>query len=1271
MNKRIFETLREKIKAADVVSFDIFDTLIVRFYRKPTDLFMHLEEISGMRGFKDARISAEMAQREAFSAKGIREVCLTDIYDKLHPSYLSLMQKEIELEIFACRRNQEMYEIYEFAQQMSKQVFIASDMYLPKDVIVKILQNSGYAKYDGLLLSSDTLRPKATGEMYEDLVAISAAPRSSILHIGDNLFTDFQVATEHGIDAYHYVPILISSGESLNPAFFSLLETSGNNSVAASILAGLIAKRTSEEPDESYWAEFGYKYCGIPALSYMRWLKDRLEEEGIGRVFFMLRDGYIFKRVFDYLYPEFETYEIYGSRTMYMLPCMDSYQDIKNHITGEFRQGLTYRRCYDRLGVYDECLFNEYEKAFPDLDDLIIEEADFRRVDDFFIGHEKWLKKIGAEKRKEIIGYFDSVHLLDGKSAIVDLGWKGSMLKSIERLCRIENRNSSIYGYYFGTHAFDSAGIRAQAFSINNGKPDNRYPYKALLDYGFLIAILELAFSAPFPSMLGGREENGNFVANYQSVCSEEQKRLDICAEILKGVLGFVHDFSEISDKYHVETSVEVSLLPLEYLSRFISRHDAWHISQVCYFPAVGNDTDCYPITRNGSVRFGICFPWPGSSNAETEAITRIKRAAEENGIQCVPIDNHGHILTNDLCLPEKLEIISHADFIISTHFETSRAVDAFYYHVLWNPPEYSLNGDYYDWVSKNYLMYDDFLIYDNGGISNHLRSILINCHRTLEKASSLLSSLPISAMLEPDLSSPKIFYCGMNWDRLVYGLSRHAGLFKLLDETGYFRIYGPDKGFDGIRHWEGYKSYQGSIPFDGFSLIKELNRCGVCLVISSDVHRRAGAVTNRAFEACAAGAVIISDDNPLMQKMFKDAALFIKYDRNNPTWTCKQIIEKYEWILSNKEEALKLARRAQEIFRKHYSLDVLLKKMVRNHPARMQAIANDLYARTEEKRVLVSYVCNTQSVWQAEKWIGRVFSNMKNQVYRTLFLVLVVDKTIAPHVTAFCKNNYAGAQVVGLELFDSRGTRVMTDGQAFTRIRNTFAHDYFMLTNANEVWFYDHVTTLVRSTEDNNAAGAYSGQIRQDCNNFRHVSFFETLSERSLTDFGNGKPHYQQLLTCPGGFIFDALCHAFLPDFLFDFIDGREHLAYAHIMLFKEKKQFVFSKRMTFLWEDMGDDWSHAVVTEEQERRFILGLTLYDRPSMSVQAGDESTTATGMKHAELVKMLSFFPIKPYLKMRYYRFRLRKLSPQSKKYEQFQKKYQDALTSYEHLLGIR
>ena len=63
-------TIGDGVKA---VSFDIFDTLIVRPYIRPKDLFAHMEQAEGAPGFAAERVDAERRSRMSVGADGSRE----------------------------------------------------------------------------------------------------------------------------------------------------------------------------------------------------------------------------------------------------------------------------------------------------------------------------------------------------------------------------------------------------------------------------------------------------------------------------------------------------------------------------------------------------------------------------------------------------------------------------------------------------------------------------------------------------------------------------------------------------------------------------------------------------------------------------------------------------------------------------------------------------------------------------------------------------------------------------------------------------------------------------------------------------------------------------------------------------------------------------------------------------------------------------------------------------------------------------------------------
>lgn len=596
--------------------------------------------------------------------------------------------------------------------------------------------------------------------------------------------------------------------------------------------------------------------------------------------------------------------------------------------------------------------------------------------------------------------------------------------------------------------------------------------------------------------------------------------------------------------------------------------------------------------------RFGCISTWPGGLSAELEVLNRIKRAAEECDMECISIDNHGRIIKEDTTASDEFVDAHSLDFIISMHYHSPKYLDAYYYFTIWNPPEIPMGDSKYNEVVNAYLSFDDYLIYDDGPMVNHLRSILIDCPRTIEGSSCLMSSFPVSAAIEPKLDDPKLFYCGMNWDVLQDGKGRNESVMKLLDESGVIRIYGPDvvEAWNGVRPWAGYKCYQYPIEFDGFSIVKEINKCGICLVLSSDMHRRSGAVTNRAFEACAAGAIIISDDNHTMRKMFGDSVLYISYNRNDARETYNQIIEKYKWILTHTDEALLMAKKAQEMFKEKYSLNRYLKDIVANHKSRLNTIKNDLYAVSEDKRVLVAYICGTKNISIAEKQIEEIASNINNQEYKNIILAVAVDDSISEEIKEYCQTFACLVEVVQLEIFDKFGARYLTNGQILVRLRECCKHDYFMITKNGETWFRDHVSTLVRRFEDeSDIYVAFSGQIYCSGKGYKAIHNYGEMQNEYLLDVNFAKPAYGLKYPYPGMFLFKQDCHRLLPSYLFDCVDGHECLLYLHFLSVKYKKKISFSKRLTCQFIDIKNEWENKVIPIGKEKNFIWSLTQYE----------------------------------------------------------------------------
>jgi hypothetical protein len=140
--------------------------------------------------------------------------------------------------------------------------------------------------------------------------------------------------------------------------------------------------------------------------------------------------------------------------------------------------------------------------------------------------------------------------------------------------------------------------------------------------------------------------------------------------------------------------------------------------------------------------------------------------------------------------------------------------------------------------------------------------------------------------------------------------------LYKLLDEESFSRFYGipQNKTFTP-------KGYVGSLPFDGISVIKALQEHGVALIFHSEIHNAHGLPSARIFEAAAASAVIISDENPFVKKHFGDAVFYVD-SALSAQELHQKICECFAEIRLNPIKALEMSRKVHEIYQEKFLME-------------------------------------------------------------------------------------------------------------------------------------------------------------------------------------------------------------------------------------------------------------------------------------------------------------------------------------------------------------
>jgi len=195
------ESIKKKIASYEIISFDIFDTMLLRDVPNPQDIFTVIEQKYKIKNFKKRRINAENLARK-FSKQN--EVTINDIY-----KYLDGVDKKNELdeEEQSLYANPDIIDIYHYAKIKNKKIICISDMYLEKFFIEKILKKNGFVEIDCLFISNEYQATKENGELYDAVLQqLNIKHPNKILHIGDNYYSDVKRAISKGFKALHYYP---------------------------------------------------------------------------------------------------------------------------------------------------------------------------------------------------------------------------------------------------------------------------------------------------------------------------------------------------------------------------------------------------------------------------------------------------------------------------------------------------------------------------------------------------------------------------------------------------------------------------------------------------------------------------------------------------------------------------------------------------------------------------------------------------------------------------------------------------------------------------------------------------------------------------------------------------------------------------------------------------------------------------------------------------------------------------------------------------------
>ena len=364
----------DKIK---VISFDIFDTLVVRPFMKPSDLFRLLDVeyrkyIKSGIDFSKIRVDSEILARNNQYNKDSskQEITLDYIYQTINKVYeidnkvlKKIKDKEIELEIRFCTSRKAAKELYELAKYYNKTIICTSDMYLPENVIMKILSKNGY-DIDKLYLSSSILKTKSTGDLFDYVINDLSIDKSQLLHIGDNKYSDYEIPMKKGIQAiqfYKAIDVFFdhnmanSMGHIFSRSISYWIDNKDSlDHLGVRSMLAIVANNYFDNPfrpfnkNTDFNADpflIGYYALGMYIYGISKWILEETNGKN-DTISFMARDGYLVMKAYESL------------KVLYDKPATENYLYVS-------RRALIPVMIQDKLDFYRLSEIIDYSKNSP------------------------------------------------------------------------------------------------------------------------------------------------------------------------------------------------------------------------------------------------------------------------------------------------------------------------------------------------------------------------------------------------------------------------------------------------------------------------------------------------------------------------------------------------------------------------------------------------------------------------------------------------------------------------------------------------------------------------------------------------------------------------------------------------------------------------------------------------------------------------------------------------------------------------------------------
>ncbi|HEF4780143.1 TPA: hydrolase [Burkholderia multivorans] len=574
--------LRELISRADVISFDVFDTLFLRLLREPEDVFDLLGRRFGISNFRNLRQEAQQRAFQRMLELGNEEITLDDIYECFDPVAVptsELRDAEFNLELIVTVPNPRLIDVFNDALA-KKVVVITSDMYLPRKFFDELFRRHGLRPSKIFISSERNATKRDRGALFDIVASEAGVAPSSILHIGDNPVSDIARAKERGLSAFHYVDHVVASRITRSSPLGSL--ASGLRRVVRDGLC------------QGTFRDLGFRYGGPAAVGFLDWISEQAKKDRIDHVLFVSRDGYALERMARDVggrdLPPFSYFK--GSRVAFATAAANESnfdELVEFFVAGA--HGLQPIEVLERIGVTppDDCVMHDIGLG----SEIVIGDANLGKIRSMLRACRADILRVCRRNRRGLFQYLVQLGIRPGmRVAVVDVGWNGTaqevLLRALDGLMEVD-----LYGYYFCLNDSEVTRSREKVMRMNSLLSRTSLDRAQLATvYANRVAV-ELFFSAPHDAVIGYEPAADGTVRTVEDpgrVPMPNQRQ--ISSEIVDGMLSFGRHFRELRKLLSMENN------PLETVSPLVD-----YVANLCtddlrLFEEVEN-FDAWASTRN------------------------------------------------------------------------------------------------------------------------------------------------------------------------------------------------------------------------------------------------------------------------------------------------------------------------------------------------------------------------------------------------------------------------------------------------------------------------------------------------------------------------------------------------------------------------------------------------------------------------------------------------------------------------------------------------